>query len=296
MKTIEAGTRIEIKNVLFATDLSPAAAAATPYAAAITKRFGANLYALHVRPPIINPMTDPSSWPALEQVARMEEGIEKETLRKAFGAIEPKVIIEEGDFWSALASATEKNNIDLIVMGTHGRTGIGKALLGSIAEEVFRTASCPVLTVGPEATTSPKYGEFTQILYATDFSAESLAAAPYAISLAQEFQANLTLLHVIGEPKTGELVRSEELTDSALSRLRGMMPEGAALWCVPQFAVENGPIADRILEVAKRRKADLIVLGVRRPAGFPGAATHLPITTAHKVVTHAGCPVLTVRG
>ena len=70
----------------------------------------------------------------------------------------------------------------------------------------------------------------------------------------------------------------------------------AELWCDPHFAVEHGPIAEKILEAAQQRKADLIVLGVHRASGFPGAATHLPMAIAHKVVTHAECPVLTVRG
>jgi nucleotide-binding universal stress UspA family protein len=75
-----------------------------------------------------------------------------------------------------------------------------------------------------------------------------------------------------------------------------LVPPEAEMWCELHFAVEHGPAAEKILEVAKQRKADLIVLGVRRPSGFPGAATHLPMATAHKVFTHAACPVLTVRG
>jgi nucleotide-binding universal stress UspA family protein len=153
------------------------------------------------------------------------------------------------------------------------------------------------LTIGPHSHANPpRGGEFTEILYATDFSAESLNAAPYAISLAEEFQARLTLLHVIAEEKPGDLILPRELLASSERRLHEIFPAEAEPWCVPQFVVEKGAAAEKILEVAERRKADLIVLGVRRPSGFPGAATHLPIATAHKVVAQATCPVLTVRG
>ena len=116
------------------------------------------------------------------------------------------------------------------------------------------------------------------------------------MSLAQEFQAHLTLLHVIPEERPGDLILPGEQTESSERRLHELVPAEAELWCVPQFAVEEGPVAEKILEVAKKRNADLIVLGVHRPSGFPGAATHLPTAIAHKVVTQANCPVLTVRG
>ena len=94
----------------------------------------------------------------------------------------------------------------------------------------------------------------------------------------------------------GELVHGAELDGSAGRLLRKSILAEAELCCEPHFAVERGPIAEKILEAAEQRKADVIVLGVRRPSGFPGATTHLPMATAHKVVTHAECPVLTVRG
>jgi nucleotide-binding universal stress UspA family protein len=210
--------------------------------------------------------------------------------------MEPDVIVEEGALWDKLSSVVEKEAIDLIVLGTRGRSGIEKFFLGSVAEEVFRRAPCAVMAIGPFANgIPPASGDFKKILCATDFSAESKAAAPLAISLAQEFQAHLTLLHVIQKEKTGDLVRASDLQESSIGALRSLVPKEAELWCVPHFVVEHGVPADKILEVARREGADLIVLGVRRPGGFPGAATHLPIATAHKVVSHAGCPVLTVR-
>jgi nucleotide-binding universal stress UspA family protein len=297
MKTIETGIRIEIKNILFATDFSPAGDSALPYATEFAKRFGARLYALHVRPPSINPMTQPTTWPVLEENAKVEADAEKQTLLKSFPGIQPQVLVEEGDFWDILKSTIEKHKIDLIVLGTRGRSGAGKFFMGSTAEKVFRNVPCAVLTVGPFTHAElPQGGEVSEILYATDFGPGSAAGASYAISLAQEFQARLTLLHVITEPKTGDLVHPSEIAASSEHLLRKLVTPEAELWCEPRFMVEQGPAAETILEVAKNRRADLIVLGLHRSKGFSGVATHLPMATAHKVVAHAVFPVLTVRG
>jgi len=293
----KTNVKIDVKNVLFLTDFSVAAAAAIPYAAAIAKRFGSKLHALHVQTPVVNPMAEPATWAALEQSAARETNKQREALRQSFPGMHPEVIIEEGSLWLTLKSVVEKNKIDLIVLGTRGRLGLGKFFLGSVAEEIFRQAPCAVLTVGPSSQAEPpRDGKFTEILYATDFNPESVAAASYAVSLAQEFQAHLTLLHVIRDREVGDLLHPEDLVKSSTRLLRNLVSKEAELWCEPRFAVEQGSPAERILEVAKQRKADLIVLGVRRPSGLPGAATHLPIATAHKVVSHAECPVLTVRG
>ena len=295
MRTIGAPPRIQLKNILFTTDFSPAAAAALPYAGELAKHYGAKLYALHVRTPVINPMTPPAGWPALEKAAEAEERERRETLRNAIPGIEPTVLIEDGDLWTNVKSVVDKKSIGLIVMGTRGLTGFGKLLLGSAAEEIFRDATCPVLTVGPHSPAEPKPGgEVTRILYATNFEG-SLPAAEYALSLAQEYQAHLTLLHVIEEPKVGDLVVPQDLIESSKRHLARMVPLEAELWCVPDFVVERGAVAEKILEVAKDRRADLIVLGIHQASGVPGAASHLPISTAHKVVSHATCPVLTVR-
>ena len=111
MKTLEVNTRIQLKNVLFATDFSRAAAAALPYAGELAKHYGAKLYALHVRAPIINPMTPPAGWPALEKAAEQEEQERRETLRNAIPGIEPTVLIREGDLWTNITSVIEKKKL-----------------------------------------------------------------------------------------------------------------------------------------------------------------------------------------
>jgi nucleotide-binding universal stress UspA family protein len=294
VKASDVPTRIQFKNILFATDFSPAAGAALPFAADLARRYGAELYALHVRPPAVNPLASPAARRGLLEAAETQDEQHRKELVNAFTGIQPEILIKEGDLWSNLEALIQEDDIDLIVMGTRGRSGIGKFMLGSAAEEIFRRAPCPVLTVGPNVWS--RAGEVSRILFATDFSPEANAAAPYAVSLAQECQAYLTLLHVIKKPKVGELVHAAELLISAAELLHNVVPAQVELWCFPEYVVEQGVAAEKILEVAARRSAELIVLGVRRPSGFPGAATHLPIAIAHKVVAHATSPVLTVRG
>ena len=289
-------TRIQLKNILFATDFSWAANSAIPYVHEIAEHFGSRVLAVHIRPPVVNPMTYPTSWPVYIEAAEAENKKHRSELLAQFPG-DTEVIIEEGDVRALLPAIVERKNIDLLVMGTHGRTGVPRFVLGSVAEEVFRKVACPVLTVGPNSlASSAKTGELREILFATDFTPESLAAFPYALSLAQEFQAELTLLHVIPEPKPGELVSPADVSGAAEHRLRKLIPEDANDWCRADFLVERGEVGQKILDAAKRRKADLIVLGVSGEKGVPGASTHLPVAVAHSVVAHAVCAVLTVRG
>jgi nucleotide-binding universal stress UspA family protein len=295
MKTATARTAVCFRNILFATDFSSAAAHAIPYVKRIAKHYDADLVALHVQPPAVNPMTQPGTWPDEETTRKRKEEYRDELLG-TFAGIRTTVLVEEGDIRSRLQEAIQKNNTDLVVLGTRGRTGLGKVLMGSVAEEILRTVFCPVLTIGPRSDSSRGAdGEIREILYATDLASASPAAAGYAVSLAQEFQARLILLHVIPEPQPGDLVTANEVTRAAKELLRKLVPQEAQAWCEPEFFVEHGSPSDRILELAHLRSSDLIVLGVKPEEGVPGAATHLPIATAHKIVSRAECPVLTVR-
>jgi nucleotide-binding universal stress UspA family protein len=287
MKTIDAGTRIRLANILFATDFSPAAEAAIPYVASFAKRFGAKLYAVHVRPISVGPLMVPGGEPGAAEAARVDAEQRSKQIVASFAETHPEVLILEGDVWSNIEDTLASRDIDLLVTGTRGRSGVAKLLLGSVAEELFRKAACPVLTVGPQSHAHPNpTGEIKNILFATDFGPRS-AAAPYAMSLAQEFQARLILLHVIDPEEVPDVPRSTEL-------LRHIVPVDAELWCDPQYVVKPGDVGETILAVAQQQ-VDLIVMGARQSNGIPGASTHLP-TIAHKVVSRAPCPVLTVRG
>src|SRR5208282_6695462 len=293
MKTLEAGKRIGLKNILFATDFSPYSNAALPYALAITRQYGEKLYGTHVVPFETTSLVAPDYWPGYVQ---QEEELQREASVRLEGQIRRvphETISAIGDVWSVLSRLIDEHAIDLIVVGTHGRTGARKFFMGSIAERIFRQAACPVLTVGPFVP-SKHDGEiqFRRILFPTDFGKESLAALPHAISLAEENQSQLALLHVVEQPAAG-IVDVEGVTTSLVRRLKELAPAEADLWCdvacVVGFSSQFAPPAERILEIAKERGADLIVLGVRPAHGGASTVTHLARTTAQQIVAHATC-------
>ncbi len=300
MHTVEAGRRIALKNILFATDFSPCSNAALPYALSVARRYGATLHAAHVMPTKAEMvLMSPESWPTVaeEEDKRIQAYIDQ--LETQFQGLPHHVLTPRGKVADALAQIVEEREIDLLVLGTHGRSGVGKLFLGSVAEEVFRRTACPVLSVGPNVSSKPD-GEiqFQHIVFATDFSEDSLAALPYAVSLAEEDQAQLALLHVVEQPAAG-IADLEKVKASLMRRLKGLVPPEAEPWCHAQCLLEFGrqfaPPAERILEIAGDQAADLIVLGVRPVHSKLGLVTHLASTTAH-ILTRAACPVLTVRG
>ena len=295
MTAVAAQTRIALKNILFTTDFSPAAEAALPYAIGLAKQYGARVHGLHVRFPATYPIVGPEAMPQIIEAAEEQAKFEAKQLHEMLEGVPHEVTIIEGELWPTLNEIVNQQKTDLIVMGTHGRKSVTRALLGSAAEETFRKATCPVLTVGPQVSTNTdRRLAMKQILFATDFSPESMAALPFAVSLAQEHQSNLTMLNVTGKAEVGELVHAGQYVESTLRRLRSLVPAEAALWCEPRCKVEQGPEAEKIIEVAVALGADLIVLGVRTPEGV-GAATHFLRSIAHEVVVNAECPVLTVR-
>jgi nucleotide-binding universal stress UspA family protein len=291
------------RNILLASDYSASANLAMPYAAGMARSFGATLYAMHVQEPI-NYALPPGTWQGLELTREMEEKFLVEAVRRDFPDVRPHVLHADGVVWRAIEAAIRKHAIDLVVVGTRGRTGIGKALLGSVAEKILRHAPCPVLTVGPQAChEAGRRGRMSSILFATDFGAASLAAAPIAVSLAEEYQAKLTLLHVMEKRGGNEMEMPCDAAEACQQRLRALVAEEAKMWCEPHFVVDcglgdrSGAAWERILGQAQAREADLIVMGVHQPEGvFPGADAHLEIATVHGVVAHARVPVLTVRG
>jgi nucleotide-binding universal stress UspA family protein len=216
-----------------------------------------------------------------------------------FRDIKHKELIEAGEVAEVLRDLVRNYDIDLIVIGTGGRKGVDKLLLGSVAEEVFRTAECPVLTVGPHATAWEIDGHLRHILYATDFGPESVHALPYALSLAEENRARLTLLHVAPEPGvalaepepgTRPVFDRDEMVIATKKQLRDLIPEGAQLWHEPEYVVPFGSPAENILAIAAQ-DVDMIVLGVKRPTAL---TKHLGAGVAYKVVCDAACPVLSV--
>jgi nucleotide-binding universal stress UspA family protein len=294
MKLTCATTRLALKNVLMATDLSPMSETAVNYAAAIARRYDSKLFVTNVISPAETALIPPEYWGSTEQM--IEEAAERQlrALGSRLQGVPHELLLERGGISEAISEVIDRFGIDLLVLATHGREGFDRFMMGSTAEDVFRRVACPVLTVGPGVTTRvPGEAEFKEIIFATNFGTESVAAAAYAISLAQEFQARLTLVNIATEQSNS--IDPRQVVMDRINRLRELVPTDADLWCQPQCVVEFGKPAEQILNAAKERNADLIVLGAKS-AGWPaGAATHVSAATAHTVVSHATCPVMTVR-
>jgi nucleotide-binding universal stress UspA family protein len=296
MEALHTNTRISLGTILVTTDFSQVSKTALAYAAALASQYEAEIVIAHALSPepMLSVPLDP--LPAEADPARIEA--EGKLLEFALGdnsleARPAKMLLERGEVWNVISDVVEKNKIDLVVTGTHGRQGLKKLVLGSEAEKIYRRATCPVLTIGPQV---PRLGaakwRLKTILFPTDGSETSLKALPYALSLAEENQANLIFLQLISLTLY-QYRESEEA--SAREALRTLFPAEAGDWCKPEFVVAFEFPEEGILRLAEERKADLIVMGVRKSA--EGALSeHTPWPIASQVVAKARCPVLTVRG
>jgi nucleotide-binding universal stress UspA family protein len=308
METIELKQSVVFKNILLATDFSEVSRKALPYATAIASRYGAKIYLVHVIPAEARMPVPMEHLPAQLDRSRLDADREmKAFLREdSFGNIPHEVLVERGPIWDALKELIQRDEIDLLVLGTHGRGGLKKVILGSVAEELFRLASCPVLTVGP-AVPAERAGakDFHTILFATDFGPASLDALHYAISLSTESKAKLLVLHVVTPvpvvevgpywyPATDIVEQQNTARARYIGRLKQLILPEVNLPFEPEFLVDFDFAPDAIVKIAADSHADLIVMGVNQTASARASA-HLPWATAHEVVCHAKCPVLTVR-
>jgi len=297
MPTVTAPTRVQLQNILFATDFTPSAQLALSYALNLAHNYDAGVYSVNVLPhlPFVEaalPDPEQTRFFAEQQMAALVSS-------ESFKGMRHKELIKQGEVAEVISKLVREYAIDLVVIGTCGRKGLGKLLLGSVAEEVFRSAECPVLTVGPHATPWPADGYLRHILFATDFGPESVHGLPYAISLAEANRARLTLLHVapetgvaLPEPEPGArpVLDPDEVAASTEKQLRDLVPYGAQLWHDPVYIVQFGPAAETIVKIAAG-SADVIVLGVKRPAAL---TKHLGAGVAYEVACEATCPVLSV--
>ncbi len=297
MKKAQVDKRISLNNILFLTDFSDASERSLPFVRDIAREYGANVSALHVLLPDVLTYMTPDSPAAAIELQEDSALAEIQRVEAQLTGIPNKGVVVAGrEVWATLEPMLKEDQVDLIVLGTRGRTGLPKLLLGSTAEEVFRRSPVPVMTIGPSVCRDDRNGaRWERVIFASDFTPESLTAARYAVSFAEEHDAQLILLHVIEVWGQRKEANKQGLTVAeAMHQLHEIVPPEAGLWCRPETVVEHGEPAAKILEVAKQRKADLIVLGIRGTSHML-AASHLERSIAHTIVAHASCPVLTVR-
>lgn len=298
---------ISIERILFPTDFSPFSAHALRHALALTRRFKARLKVAHVIPHVL-PTGDADYFGAPWLITpETRRHVDEEMRRFLSPAREARIDYEteicEGDPWREIVALAEEMAADLVVMGTHGRGGLERLFLGSVAEKLIRRLPCPVLTVcHEEGRTWEAPGLVARILCATDFSETSSDALRMALALATEEQARVTLLHVVenipeygspmnlGLPDLGPL--RQDLEQAARARLQDMASAAETPKAKIEVRVEFGRAYKEILRIAAEERADLLLVG----AQGHGVIEHmLSGSNAQHVIRGATCPVLTVR-
>lgn len=281
---------IQLERILYATDFSEASKRALPIVSAIARHYGSKIFLAHVLPPKPYPVPNVSAAEEKESGGMMAKLMMAPELQNVPTMVE----MEEGSPVERISHYVKKNAIGLVVLGTHGRTRTAHALMGSVAEELFRTLKCAVLTVGPNL--EPRFTiakTIKNILFPTDLSPESKAVFPYLASLSAEFGSEIVVLHVL--PKETEAnPDSRKLAEPLRKRMQEMFGPQLSHKSKSKFVLEFGDnVASRILSAADYYQSDLIGMGVREGNEL---ITHFRSTAAYRVVISAACPVLTVRG
>ena len=293
---------IDLNHILCPIDFSEYSTRALRYAATMARRYGAELRVLHVMPPL-----PPSTSSLLAEVGRV---VTERNLNAAIEKVRTpdlKVkgeLIESGAADTAILEQAEAFDADLVITGSHGRSGVARAMLGSVVEALLHKCRRPMLAI-PSHCDAARLESITmrEIVCAVDFAAASLTGLAYALALAEEADAHLTLLHVIDvppellarpEPPYGavdvDAVRAEAEAD-ALNRLRKLVPQHARDYCTIETSVLEGGVSRQVLRLAQDRHADLIAIGVHGRNALDLAVFG---SNSRDILRQACCPVLIV--
>ena len=304
---------IEIRRILCPIDFSDHSRRALDQAIAIARWYESTVTVLHVFSPA--PVAAFGPGPVvlepivLTPVDRDQLLADTKAFAETEGApgITIEAVVREGSTASEILEQATAMPADLLVIGTHGRSGFERLVLGSVAERVLRKASCPVLTVPKGLANAAPAGPvlYKRILCPVDFSDCSLHALKYAISMAQEADGQLTVLHVVAHELENAADMASTLSDAGMTvasfvkqreeALRRRLREAVATapeFCSVESLMTHGKPWREVLRIAAERQTDLIVMGVQGR----GAADLLFFgSTTQHVVREASCPVLTLR-
>ena len=292
---------IEIKRILCPIDFSDYSARALEFAVRLAAWYSAVLHVVHVMPPLppstVSALGEESRQLALKNLALSVNGC-----WRADVAIEQE-LSESSDAAGRILERAETLDVDLIVSGSHGRTGLKRVLLGSVVESLLHRSRRPVLVVPGHLATHlrARPAGFSRVLCAVDFSAASLSGLAYALSIAEEADAQLTLVNVIEKPPELEHSPLEPDFDilryhadaeaKLLTKLRALIPDTAGDYCTVRTAVLEGSASREVLRLALVQDVDLIVIGVH---GRNALDLAMFGSNSKDVVVKAQCPVLVV--
>lgn len=298
---------IEFKHILCPVDFSETSIRALTYAAALATWYDAQLEVLHVVPAfeegVVSEPSGRTSEPGRpvsrdEIVSEIRRSIESVHATR----LSPKVLAQEGRAHELIVHRARAQPADLIVMGTHGRSGFNRLLLGSVTEKVLRTATCPVLTVpaAAPAMTAPAVS-FKRITCAIDHSPSALKALQFALELGRQTDGCVTALYALEYMDPEEPCehvdfdirkRRQHVIDHARERLHAQLAQEPTTWCEIEEIVAIDRAYKAVLKQATASKADLIVMGAQ---GTGGVELMLYGSNTQHVLRAAPCPVLTVH-
>jgi nucleotide-binding universal stress UspA family protein len=286
--TVQQLSSVAIHNVAVATDFSECSERAVEHAMAIARHFGATLHLLHlVRPSKYSFV--PEMMPAIDEAAGRdsEQYVARLTGSHQLDGVKVERWVEQGEISDVANGFVNGHHIDMLIVGTHGRSGIPRLILGSVAQQIFHSVRCPVLVVGPRAPGAGQQLRLKKVLFATDLSHESLAALPFALTAVEQWHTELDVLHICTSgnaehPRLMNELRAKidaQLDSKEHGSVRLHLLRGKPMPCLTDFACHN--------------YADAIILGLKPHRGLYNAPFW---SHAYEIMRHAPCPVLSVRG
>ena len=291
-----------IKKILCAIDRSPSSLQAFGYALALARWQSARLNLLEVieeaPPPGVNRAPTSDGVPN-ETRTTLERDLRRVLTARRASDVKVEISLRNGNVVQEILAQAKTSRPDLMVIGSHGRGGIQRLVLGSVAEKVLRLATCPVLTVrrGVRLVRRSR-SPFETILCPTDFSAAANKAVAYAKRLAQEADAKLILMTAVEWPFGDEVTSGavaelqKSIASNASDALTRLLPRPASNGPRAQAIVAVGKASAAIVKVARARSVDLIVMGV---SGRGALDVAILGSTTHHVIREGAWPVLTVR-
>ncbi len=291
---------IQLRRIAVLTDLGSDSENMVRYAAALARWYGSELLLVHAYPPEFHAPLPPEPlprWPASGLPPRedAEEKLKSLTRKLNLEDLAPKVLLREATIGTILDEVDEYRP-SLLALASHGREGLRKWLVGSVAEEVFRRVQWPVLVVGPGSSSTERapQKQFERVLYGTDLSGISVPALQYAAGISHDHEAQLVVLYVEPHPKKGfsfdRAMAQQRLQDWLEHSIDGLSDTLVGAECLVDF----GKPEAKIVEAAAQQRADLVVLGARGLGAASRPASHFLGGTAYEVMCAAKCPVLIV--
>jgi len=291
---------MQLKSILCPVDFSDSSAAAYQYAVSLAEYYKARIVALHVVELWKYPFADYAAHEAdyAKFCRALNEGGEVQLQRfvKEYSAagVQPELVIHQGNAPNCILSVAQRQNLEMIVMGTHGRRGFDRLVLGSATDRVIRKATCPVLVVSSVAhkalvTEADGRHRLRRILYCTDFSNNSERARGYAISLAAEYSAELTLLHVA---ETHGLAKAERTIAERTQELDKLVSGAERANLRVSSAVRFGKPYEEIVRHATETQASLLIMTARGGDAVDRAVFG---STTYRVIQLGPCAVLAIH-